>query len=161
MSVQISLPDGRFLSGCCHVATGDVTAEAPPDAGPAPRPAPTPAPARGDWISSVTTFLPAIAACLAESRRAEAVLFAAVRPDHTVHLVLRLPEARYADCVLPPGRGPIKVTIRPRSATLSPPEGAALLTLLPHEPPIGGCFRSQVVFDDQGRRLGWATFKEC
>jgi hypothetical protein len=160
-SVRLSLPDGRFLSGCCRRgATATEEPEIEPT--PAPLPAPTPAPAVGDWISSLTTFLPAIGACLQESGRTEAVVFAAVRPDKTVHLVLRLPGGRHADCLLPPGRGPARVTLRPRDAPSSPEEAAAVLTLLPQRPPPSeACYRPQPVMDEQGRLFGWIARKGC
>ena len=58
---------------------------------PTPSPAPTPAPALGDWISSLVSFFPSIDACVHESPRTEAIVFAAAKPDKTVQLVLRLP----------------------------------------------------------------------
>jgi hypothetical protein len=157
---RVSLPDGRFLTGCCRRSSPDEPAEEE-EPGPVPLPAPTPAPASGDWISSLSTFLPAISACVRESRRAEAVVFASARPDKTVHLVLRLPGPRYADCLLPPGRDPARVSLRPREATLSGEEQAGLFTLPPHEAPSEACFRSQLVHDEQGRRIGWVTRKGC
>jgi uncharacterized membrane protein len=160
-AVSVSLPDGRFLSGCC--GRTDAGAEAQPEAvaKPTPSPVPTPAPALGDWISSLVSFFPSIEACVQESPRTEAIVFAAARPDKTVQLVLRLPDDRYADCHLPPGRVPVKVTLRPEGAAPSAEEQAAILTLLPHEAPAGGCYRSQLVFDEQGRRFGWISLKTC
>jgi len=159
--VSVSLPDGRFLSGCCRRTAPGTEPEPEAKAKATPSPAPTPAPALGDWISSLVTFFPSINACVQESRRTEAIVFAAVKPDKTVHLVLRLPGQRYADCDLPPGRGPAKVTLRPKGAAPFAEEQAALLTLLPHEAPSGGCFRSQLVLDEQGRRFGWISLKTC
>src|SRR5262245_47265830 len=72
-SVRVSLPDGRFVSGCCR-RTSEGAAEEPETApGALPSPAPTPAPALGDWISSVATYYPAIKECVHERLRAEAV----------------------------------------------------------------------------------------
>ena len=119
------------------------------------------APGLGDWVSSLATFFPSIHACVEESKGTEAIVFAAVKPDKTVHLVLRLPGQRHADCHLPPGRGPAKVTLRPRGADSSAEEQAAMLTLLPHAAPSEGCFRSQPAFDEQGRRFGWISIKGC
>jgi hypothetical protein len=160
-AVRVSLPDGRFLSGCCRRAATGAELEPEAEPTPTPSPVPTPAPASGDWISGLGTFLPSIDACIQESRRTEAIVFAGVRPDKTVHLVLRLPGPRYADCHLPPGRGPAKVTLRPREAVLSGDEQAGLLTLLPHEAPSEPCFRSQLVYDEHGRRFGWVSLKGC
>lgn len=161
-SVRVSLPDGRFVSGCCRRS-----AEAPaeePESEPrrAPLPAPTPAPGLGDWISSLSTFFPAMKECVQERSKTEAVVFAAVKPDKTTHLVLRLAGGRYADCVFPPGRGPAKISLRPRDAPSSPEERAAVLTLLhAGPPPMEPCFRPQLVFDDQGQRLGWGSLNGC
>lgn len=160
-SVSVSLPDGRFLSGCCRRAAPGTEPEPEAEPQPTPTPAPTPAPGLGDWISSLVTYFPSINACVQESRRTEAIVFAATKPDKTVHLVLRLPGPRYADCHLPPGRAPVKVTLRPKGAVPAAEEQAAILTLLPHEAPSGGCFRSQLVFDEQGRRFGWISLKTC
>jgi hypothetical protein len=160
-SVSVSLPDGRFLAGCCRRAAPGTEPEPEAEPQPTPTPAPTPAPGLGDWISSLVTFFPSINACVQESRRTEAIVFAATKPDKTVHLVLRLPGPRYADCHLPPGRTPVKVTLRPKDAVPAAEEQAAILTLLPHEAPSGGCFRSQLVFDEQGRRFGWISLKTC
>src|SRR5262249_33539228 len=121
-SVRVSLPDGRFVSGCCRRPDAGPAEEPEAVPGPPPSPAPTPAPARGAWISSLVPFMPAIKACVQETSRAEAVVFAAVTPDKAAHVVMRLPGSRYADCELPPGRGPTKVSLRPRDATTSPEE---------------------------------------
>jgi hypothetical protein len=162
LSVNVSLPDGRFVSGCCR-RLGDVPddqrTERPVRRRPSP--APTPAPSLGDWISSLPTFLPAINECVTERNAAEAVVFAAIRPDRTTHLVLRLPEDRYADCLLPPGRGPAKVVLRPRGAPRSAEEQAALFSLLATPPPMEPCYRPQAVLDEQGERLGWIALKGC
>lgn len=160
-AVRVSLPDGRFLSGCCRRAVPGTEPEPEAEPKPTPSPAPTPAPALGDWISSLVTFFPSINACVQESPRTEAIVLATAKPDKTVLLVLRLPGPRYADCHLPPGRVPVKVTLRPKGAAPSAEEQAAILTLLPHEAPSGGCFRSQLVFDEQGRRFGWISLKTC
>jgi hypothetical protein len=160
-SARVSLPDGRFVSGCCQ-RVGEAPAE---EAGGAPRlppsPAPTPAPALGDWISSLPTFHPAIKECVGELGKAEAVVFAAIKPDKTTHLVLRLPEDRYADCLLPPGRGPAQVSLRPPDTPTSAEERAAILSLLPTPPPMEPCYRPQAVFDENGERLGWIALKGC
>jgi hypothetical protein len=161
-SVRLSLPDGRFVSGCCRRA--DEARAEEPEAEPTPPPSttPTPAPTLGDWISSISTFVPAIKACVQEQGRAEAVVFAAVTPDKTAHLVLRLPGGRYADCELPPGRGPARIATRRRDAPTSPEERAAVLTLLRMGPPVSEpCFRPQLVLDDEGRKLGWVSLKGC
>ena len=161
-SVRASLPDGRFVSGCCRRAGGEAGEE--PEAAPPPPPStvPTPAPALGAWISSLVTFVPAIKACVQEASRAEAVVFAAVLPDKSAHLVLRLAGSRFADCELPPGRGPARVSLRPRDAPTTPEENAAVLTLLRMGPPVSEpCFRPQPVEDDEGRRLGWVAIKGC
>jgi hypothetical protein len=158
-SARVSLPDGRFVSGCCRPTTEG--AEEPGEPGARPSPAPTPAPALGDWISSVSTFYPAIKECVQERSRAEAVVFAAIEPDKTTHLVLRLPGDRYADCRLPPGRGPAKVTLRPRDAPKRVEEQAAMLSLLAAPPPMEPCYRPQAVYDDKGERVGWAALKGC
>lgn len=161
-AVRVSLPDGRFVSGCCRRSAEAPPEEPEPAPGPRARPAPTPAPARGDWIASVVTFYPAIKACVQESTKTEAVVFAALKPDKTTHLVLRLPAGRYADCLLPPGRGPARISLRPRDAPSSPEEQAAVLTLVPKQPPPAEpCFRPQVVLDDQGQPLGWVALKGC
>jgi hypothetical protein len=160
-AVRVSLPDGRFVSGCCQ-RVGDTSAEEAQAAlRPRPSPAPTPAPALGDWISSLTTFHPAIRECVGELSKAEAVVFAAVKPDKTTHLVLRLPEDRYADCLLPPGRGPAQVSLRPPDTPTSAEERAAILSLLPTPPPMEPCYRPQAVFDENGERLGWIALKGC
>ncbi len=162
LSVRLSLPDGRFVSGCCRRSAEALVGEPEPEPVPTPSAAPTPAPALGDWISSLVTFLPAIRECVQVRSRTEAVVFAAVKPDKTAHLVLRLPEGRYADCHLPPGRGPAKVTLRPRNAPSPPEERAAVLTLLRTGPPASEpCYRPQAVLDDQGRRLGWVSVRGC
>jgi hypothetical protein len=159
-SARLSLPDGRFVSGCCRPTTEG--AEEPGEgAGARPSPAPTPAPALGDWISSVATYYPAIKECVQERSRAEAVVFAAIEPDKTTHLVLRLAGDRYADCRLPPGRGPAKVTLRPRDAPRPAEEQAAMLSLLSTPPPMEPCYRPQPVYDDKGERMGWAALKGC
>jgi hypothetical protein len=161
LSVSVSLPDGRFVSGCCQ-RLGDVPAdEGAPRPRRRPSPAPTPAPSLGDWISSLSTFYPAIKECVSERSGAEAIVFAAIRPDKTTHLVLRLPGDRYADCLLPPGRGSAKVSVRPQDAPTSAEERAAFLSLLPTPPPMEPCYRPQAVFDDQGERLGWISLKGC
>jgi hypothetical protein len=160
-AVSVSLADGRFLSGCCRRTDAGAASEPEVVAKPTPSPAPTPAPALGDWVSSLVSFFPSIEACVQESPRTEAIVFAAAKPDKTVQLVLRLPDERYADCSLPPGRVPVKVTLRPEGAAPSAEEQAAILTLLPHEAPPGGCYRSQLVFDEQGRRFGWISLKTC
>lgn len=160
-SVRVSLPDGRFVSGCCQRVGEAPAARSRPEPLPLPSPAPTPAPSFGDWISSLATFRPAIKECLGTGLDAEAVVFAAIKPDKTTHLVLRLPEDRYADCLLPPGRGPAKITLRPRDAPRSPEEQAAMLSLLATPPPMEPCYRPQAVLDEQGRRLGWIALKGC
>jgi hypothetical protein len=160
-SARVSLPDGRFVAGCCRRTSEGAGEEAEMAPGPLPSPAPTPAPALGDWISSLSTFYPAIKECVQERMRAEAVVFAAIKPDKTTHLVLRLPGDRYADCQLPPGRGPAKVTLRPRGAPRRPEEQAAMLSLLSTPPPMEPCYRPQPVYDDKGERMGWATLKGC
>jgi hypothetical protein len=148
-SARVSLPDGRFVSGCCRPTTEG--AEEPGETGARPSPAPTPAPA----------FYPAIKECVQERSRTEAVVFAAIEPDKTTHLVLRLPGDRYADCRLPPGRGPAKVTVRPRDAPRRVEEQAAMLSLLATPPPMEPCYRPQAVYDDKGERVGWAALKGC
>ena len=160
-SVRVSLPDGRFVSGCCQRVGEAPAEEAGGTSRVPPSPAPTPAPALGDWISSLPTFYPAIKECVGESSRAEAVVFAATRPDKTTHLVLRLPEDRYADCLLPPGRGPAQVSLRPPDAPRSAEERAAIFSLLPTPPPMEPCYRPQAVFDENGERLGWIALKGC
>jgi hypothetical protein len=159
--VRVSLPDGRFVSGCCRRTTEREAEE--PGTGPEarPSPAPTPAPALGDWISSLPTYYPAIKECVQERTRVEAVVFAAIKPDKTTHLVLRLPGDRYADCQLPPGRGPAKLTLRPRGASRPPEEQAAMLSLSATPPPMEPCYRPQPVYDDKGERMGWASLKGC
>ena len=159
--VRLSLSDGRFLAGCCRL--GGRTAEVEPkaEARPTPTPAPTPAPSSGDWTASLITFLPSIKLCVRERPQTEAVVFAAARPDKGVHLVLRLPDERYADCELPPGRGAARLKLRPKGAALADEEQAALLTLLPHAAPSGGCFRSQLANDEQGNPYGWISRKGC
>ena len=57
-TVRVSLPDGRFLAGCCRLATEPGAGE-PKEPGPLPLPAPTPAPSTGDWTASLVTFFPA------------------------------------------------------------------------------------------------------
>jgi hypothetical protein len=84
-----------------------------------------------------------------------------VRPDKVVHLVLRLPDERYADCDLPAGRGPASVTMRPKGAALADEEQAALLTLLPRAAPSEGCFRSQLTVDEQGKPYAWISRRGC
>ncbi len=161
LSVNVSLPDGRFVAGCCR-RPGDVPAdESAARPRRRPSPAPTPAPSLGDWISSLSTFYPAIKECVTERNPAEAVVFAAIRPDKTTHLVLRLPEDRYADCLLPPGRGPAKIVVRPRDAPRSAEEQAAMLSLLPTPPAMEPCYRPQAVFDGNGDRVGWISLKGC
>ena len=161
-SVKVSLPDHRFVSGCCRPSAEALAGEPQLRPRPTPSPAPTPAPALGDWVSSLVTFLPAIRACVQERSRTEAVVFAAVMPDKAAHLVLRLPEGRYADCHVPPGRGPVKVATRPRDSPSRPEERAAVLTLLRTGPPASEpCYRPQPVLDDQGQRLGWIAIKGC
>ena len=51
--------------------------------------------------------------------------------------------------------------MRPKGATLSDDEQAALLTLLSHEPPSEGCFRSQLAKDENGRPYGWISRRGC
>jgi hypothetical protein len=161
-TVRVSLPDGRFLSGCCREGGETVAAAGPtPSPTPTPQPGATPAPSSGDWTSSLVTFLPAIKACLLERPQAEAVVFAAARSDKGVHLVLRLPEERYADCDLPPGRGPVKVKTRRKGATLADEEQAAVFTLLPSASPFEGCYRSQSALDEYGNPIGWISIKGC
>ena len=132
-----------------------------PEPKPTPSPAPTPAPSSGDWTASLVTFFPSIKACVLERTRTEAVVFAAVRPDKVVHLVLRLPDERYADCDLPPGRGPARLRMRPKGAALADEERAAVLTLLPREAQSEGCFRSQLAKGEQGNPYGWISRKGC
>jgi hypothetical protein len=163
-AIRLSLPDGRFLAGCCVLA-----AEAAAGATPAPRPTPstaprtppTPAPSSGDWTASLVTFFPAIKACVRERMQTEAVVYAAVGPDKVVHLVLRLPGERYADCDLPPGRGRAKVKTRRPGTALASEELAAVLTLLPSEAPSEGCYRSQSALDELGNPFGWISIKGC
>src|SRR5262245_30057803 len=49
-SVRVSLPDGRFVSGCCRRAGGEPGQEPEAEPPPPPSTAPTPAPALGAWI---------------------------------------------------------------------------------------------------------------
>ncbi|HVQ30337.1 MAG TPA: hypothetical protein VMV21_12190 [Vicinamibacteria bacterium] len=159
--VRLSLPDGRFLAGCCRVGSAPDRPEPTPEPTPTPMVAPTPAPSEGDWTASLITFLPSIKACVLARAGTEAVVFAAVRPDKVVHLVLRLPDERYADCDLPPGRGPATVTLRPKGADLAAEEQAALLILLPRPAPSEGCFRSQLTNDEQGNPYAWISRRGC
>ena len=63
--------------------------------------------------------------------------------------------------VLPPGRGPVKIKMRPNKAPLAAEELAAVLTLLPREAPSEGCFRSQLVPDEHGKPFAGISLKGC
>jgi uncharacterized membrane protein len=163
-TARVSLPDGRFLAGCCRVSTfRTVTPSATGKevASPASTSPPSSAKALpGDWAASFSEYLPALRACTYEAMRTEAVVFAERRANGVVHLVLRLPGKTYADCESP-GEGSARISARPRNAPLAPPETAALITLLPGEPPRGKCDRSEPAFDDKGNPFGWITRKGC
>jgi uncharacterized membrane protein len=168
-TARVSLPDGRFLAGCCRVSTfrtvspsaagKDVAAasSSPSTAGSPSSLAKAPA---GDWAASFSEYLPALRACTYEAMRTEAVVFAERRAKGIVHLVLRLPGKTYADCESP-GEGSARISARPRNAPLAPPETAALITLFPGEPPRGKCDRSEPAFDEKGSPFVWITRKGC
>jgi uncharacterized membrane protein len=154
-TVRVSLADGRLLAGCCRPASQAASEPAPP----APVASPPPPPA--DWTASLLQYLPAIKACVNERMRAEAVLFAAGRPGVGVRVLLRLQDERYADCeVLSMGSQP-RIKGRPKGGALAPEERAALLTLLPGEPPRGPCDRNEPALDDKGNIFGWISRKGC
>jgi uncharacterized membrane protein len=169
-TARVSLPDGRLLAGCCRPATlvagapsGAVEAQAPPAAlgtttGPAKPPAAEDAPA--DWADRLEEFLPAVRSCTFEALRTEAVVFAEHRPNKNIHLVLRIPDRRYADCEAPP-YGPARVIPRAKNSKLKPAEQTAVLTLLPGSPPRGSCDRTEPALDDKGNPFGWLTRKTC
>jgi uncharacterized membrane protein len=169
-TARVSLADGRLLTGCCRPATliagppGGATETAAPAAAalgtvPAPK-APATADAPADWATNLEEFVSALRSCTFEALRTEAIVFAEHRPNKSVHVVLRLPDKRYADCEAPPF-GPARVIRRGKNAALSPAEQTALLTLLPGSPPRGSCDRSEPAFDDRGNPFGWLTRKGC
>ena len=128
-----------------------------------PRGRPPPAeaaPAPRDWTHSLLDYLPALRACTFEAMHTEAVVFAEAKPKSAVHLVLRLSGRRYADCDAL-AHGPARISHRPKMAVLSKAEQAAVLTLLPGEPPRGPCDVSEPAMDDKGNPFGWITRKKC
>jgi uncharacterized membrane protein len=167
-AARISLPDGRLLAGCCRLATvwsateanrkgqAPAAAAAPPPAAPTGA-APAAAP---DWASALGSFLPALRICTFEALRTEAVLFAEQRPDHSVHMVLRLPGKVYADCDVNPA-GTVKLNRRSKDKPLLPQEQAAVLTLFPGAPPREPCYKSDHAVDSEGNPFGWISRKGC
>jgi hypothetical protein len=113
-----------------------------------------------DWADSLADYVEALRSCTVEALRTEAVLFAEKRPKNKVHLVLRLPGSAYVDCEAPPS-GSARLQPRDKGVPLAPAEQAALLTLLPGEPPRGPCDKSEPAFDDKGNPIGWITRKSC
>ena len=161
-TARVSLPDGRLLVGCCRLATLWSTAQANKKA-PAPPAASAPAaaaPAVSDWAAAISSFLPALRVCTFEAMRTEAVLFAQVRPDKSVHMVLRLPGKVYADCEVGTS-GTAKLSQRPKDKALRPEEQAALLTLFPGSPPREPCYRNDPAVDTEGNPFGWISRKGC
>jgi uncharacterized membrane protein len=176
-TARVSLPDGRLLAGCCRPSTlfrsGSGTA-AEPGGTPAvalgmsppkaPAPAATPAapamPTPNDWATEIEKFLPALRSCVNEALRTEAVVLIERKPNDNIHMVLRLPDKRYADCQVS-SYGPARVIRRGKNAALKPEEQVALLTLLPGQPPIGSCDRTEPALDEKGTPFGWITRKGC
>ena len=166
-TARVSLPDGRLLVGCCRPATVWSTPPAnrkaqTPSAPSAPAPPPPTAatPAPPDWAAAIVSFLPALRLCTFEAMRTEAVVFAQMRPDKSVHMVLRLPGKVYADCEVTPS-GTAKLSQRPKDKPLLPQEQAALLTLFPGAPPREPCYRSDPAVDSEGNPFGWISRKGC
>jgi len=170
-SVRLSLPDGRLFAGCCRLATvwnaADATrkAQAPPKvastaAPPAPVAPVAVAAAPADWAAALQSFLPALRICTFEALRTEAVLFAEHRPDHSVHMLLRLPGKVYADCDVNPA-GTAKLSRRPKDKDPLPQEQGVMLTLFPGSPPREPCYKSEHAVDSEGNPFGWISRKGC
>lgn len=180
-NVRLSLPDGRLFVGCCRLATVWNGADATRQAQAPPRPsvaAPAPAahapaasapagstragsaPVATDWAAEIVSFLPALRTCTFEALRTEAVVFAEKRPDHSVHMVLRLPSKVYADCEVGPS-GTVKLNQRTKDKPLLPQEQAAVLTLFPGAPPREPCYKSDAAVDSEGNPFGWISRKGC
>lgn len=171
-AARISLPDGRLFAGCCRLATvwsttganpkGQSPSVASPASAPAPAAAaPGAAPAgASDWASQLQAFLPALRICTFEALRTEAVLFAEQRPDHSVHMVLRLPGKVYADCDVNPA-GAARLSRRSKDKEPLPQEQVAMLTLFPGAPPREPCYKSVHAVDSEGNPFGWISRKGC
>jgi len=161
--VQLTVPGGRKLTGCCDAGVEPrVAARAQPD------PAQAPVAALGakspvDWSRMLMELLPAIDACLAKTPgTAPYVTKAWPMNRGMVGVRTRNATVGWFECVAQ-SDGKVVDRFGPVESGAPPVPGEEVVLYIPaaHAPPSGNCFTHERVMDASGSQIGWLSTNAC
>jgi uncharacterized membrane protein len=177
-SIQVSLPDGRVLLGCCD------TISEPSSEGWSESESDTPIEAEakavdealsdlpvaildekppGDWSRHLLAFLPAIESCLAEtSGTSPRVIKAWAMSDDKIGVRTRSAETAAWECVASRQGSVVQPLTALKGETIGLREGwSPIFTLRGQLPPSGECYQHESVLDAGGDLIGWLSYDTC
>jgi uncharacterized membrane protein len=160
--VQITMPGGKALRGCCNAGL-DTEGPQPP-AGVDDLPvADLKSKASDDWTRVLLDLLPAMQACLDKTPGPSAYVTKAWPMNRgMVGARTRNRDGGWFECIATSdGQSVEHIEMLPKAAAPLPGEQAAVFTPAAQTPPPGNCYRTERVQDATGKMVGWLSINGC
>jgi uncharacterized membrane protein len=160
---QVTLLDGRKVSGCCNAGLeAAVAPPGPPGLDQAPV-ANFSSKSEEDWARLLPELLPAVQACLAKTQgQSPYVTKAWPMNNGMVGVRTRGGDGGWFDCIAQSdGKGVERLEMLPRGDPPLPGENAVLFTPVGGAPRHGNCWQQERVLDPGGKLLGYLSTNVC
>jgi uncharacterized membrane protein len=160
--VQITMPGGKTLRGCCNAG---LDTEGPqPAAGVDDSPvADLKSKASDDWTRLLLDLLPAMQACLDKTPGPSAYVTKSWPMNRgMVGTRTRNRDGGWFECTAnSDGQSVEHIEMLPKAAAPLPGEQSAVFTPAGQTPPSGNCYRTERVQDAAGKMVGWLSGNGC
>jgi uncharacterized membrane protein/invasion protein IalB len=160
--IQLTMPNGKTLRGCCHAGLDNARAPQVPNANEIPV-ADLKNKAPDDWSRFLLDLLPAVEACLDKTPGPSAYVTKAWPMNRSmVGTRTRNRDGGWFECVASSDGSTVeRIEMLPKASTPLPGEQLALFTPLAQAPPAGNCYRTERIQDAAGKLVGWLSGYGC
>jgi len=161
--VQITMPGGKTLRGCCNAG---LDTEGPQPAAGVDNSLPVAdlnSKAADDWTRLLLDLLPAMQACLDKTPGPSAYVTKAWPMNRgMVGTRTRNRDGGWFECTATSdGQSVEHIEMLPKAAAPLPGEQSAIFTSSAQTPPSGNCYRTERVQDAAGKSVGWLSSNGC
>jgi hypothetical protein len=161
--VQITMPGGKTLRGCCNAG---LDTEGPKPAAGIDNSLPVAdlnSKAADDWTRLLLDLLPAMQACLDKTPGPSAYVTKAWPMNRgMVGTRTRNRDGGWFECTATSdGQSVEHIEMLPKAAAPLPGEQSAVFTSSAQTPPSGNCYRTERVQDAAGKWVGWLSSNGC
>jgi len=160
--VQITVPGGKTLRGCCNAGL-DTEGPQPAAAGDDLPVADLKSKASDDWTRLLLDLLPGMQACLDKTPGPSAYVTKAWPMNRgMIGTRTRNRDGGWFECIAnSDGQSVGHIEMLPKAAAPLPGEAVAVFTPAAQTPPSGNCYRTERVQDAAGKWVGWLSSNGC